>query len=53
LSAQYAELLTELVKMRMRLDEIAPASIEHHENCECRLCCLGRMVIVGRKSFPV
>lgn len=53
LSAQYTELVTELVKMRIRLGELAPESHDHAENCECRLCCLARMVAHGRKTFTV
>jgi hypothetical protein len=43
LSVQYTELITEVVRMRLRLDELAPPD-EHDETCECRLCCLARMV---------
>lgn len=46
LSKQYAELLTELVKMRLRLGEVVPPE-EHHIHCECRLCCLARMVALA------
>ena len=53
LSAQYTELVVELVKMRLRLGELSPEMVEHKESCECRLCCLARMVAHGRKSFTV
>jgi hypothetical protein len=44
LSLGYLATLREVARIRLRLDDAAPAPAEHAEACECRQCCLLRMV---------